>query len=57
MGNTVKILEQLGQNASIKQFDSLNEMLENANLNQTEASNLRNSENELTCLLFPPEEQ
>ena len=52
MNNTIKYLESLGQNASIKQFDSLDEMINKMEKNEGVMANSISSDNDLVCGLF-----
>ena len=52
MNNTIKYLESLGQNASIKQFDSLDEMINKMEKNEGVMANSISSDNDLVCGLL-----
>jgi len=52
MSNTIKYLESLGQNASIKQFDSLDEMINKMENKVGTIAKSNGSDNEQICMLF-----
>jgi hypothetical protein len=57
MSNTIKYLESLGQNASIKQFDSLDEMINKMENKVGTIAKSNGSDNEEICMLFTHNDQ
>lgn len=53
MKNYIKELEQLGQNASIQQYQNLEEMMNDQRLGHTEVDKMFSQSSELYCIHAP----
>lgn len=51
--NIIKTLEQIGQSASAKQFDSLTSMSHTFGLQQTDFQQIKQAGQELICMVEP----
>jgi len=56
MSNTIKLLESIGQNASLKEFDTLGQLLAQQNISEAEIKALVNSNTPLVCAWEPEDD-
>jgi hypothetical protein len=56
MNSTIKKIEEIGQNTSLKKHDNLIEMLIDLNIEKTELNNVDIINGELICGLFPADD-
>jgi hypothetical protein len=56
MSLAIKLLEEIGQTKSIKQFSSLERMIEATDLDDKQVINLKSKENELIAFLLPEDD-
>ncbi len=56
MNSAIKKLEEMGQNTSLKQHDSLLEMLKGFDVNQQHIDEINDMKVELVCGLIPEDE-
>ncbi len=57
MYKTIQMLAELGQNASIKQYQTIQEMLLEHNISEQEINNLIESNTPLICAWIPQENE
>jgi len=57
MLKTIKLLESIGQNTSIQQFDSIHAQLASENITENEINDLINSNIPLVCSWVPEDDE
>lgn len=57
MKAAIKLLEEIGQKTSIKEHDSLVEMLDNLDLNKESVEKIGLKTHDFVCMLFPKDDK
>ena len=54
MNSTIKALEKIGQNTSLKQYDNLPDMLKTMNISENSLDDVNLDKKEFVCALLVP---
>ena len=55
--NIVKVLETIGASSSLNQFESVEELLQNAEINTSLLTEIKTQKIELVCVIFPEQDE
>lgn len=57
MKSAVKLLEEIGQSASLKDYENIQDMLQSLNINSEIMQQLESDKQEYVCGLFPEDDE